>query len=383
MSRGRLLLAVWPILLLAACGGAKDNTEPPAELTSIEAPIPLILNWSVDTRAAANSASYRLRPLLTGDHVYTIDTRGTVSYIDPVKGRTLWRFETGLAAITGLGGNPNLIIAASQDGDIKAYIPIEKGLRLLWETQIEGEIRATPVVDQNQVFVRSVDGRLRSLTASDGSQQWVVSRRVPALSLTGNSQPIVFNDRIITGFDDGKLVAFERSSGQVVWETAVSFPSGRTEVERLADVDGQFIVRDSIVYAVSFQGRLVAVQATSGDLLWSRELSGFQALAIDQDAIYLTAEKSHLWSIDRRTGTAFWKQDVLHARRITAPAIIGDYLVVVDLEGYQHWLRKSDGKLVGRIQVTPARAYAQPLVWRNQVLTLDRDGLLASVSLQQ
>lgn len=383
MSSGRLLLALWPILLLAACGGAKDNTEPPAELTRIEAPIPLILNWSLDTRAVANTASYRLRPLLTGEHVYSIDTRGTISYVDPVRGRTIWRFDTDLAAIAGLGGNPNLIIATSQDGDIKAYIPIEGGLQQIWETQIEGEIRATPVVDQNQVFVRSVDGKLRSLAASDGSQQWVVSRRVPPLSLTGNSQPVVFNDRVITGFDDGKLVAFERSNGQVVWETAVSFPRGRTEVERLADVDAQFIIRDRVVYAVSFQGRLVAVQATSGDLLWSRELSSFQALAIDSDAIYLTAEKSHLWSIDRRTGTAFWKQDVLNARRVTAPAIIGDHLVVADLEGYQHWFRKSDGKLLGRIQPTPTRVYAQPIIWRNSVLTLDRDGLLASVALQQ
>ena len=169
----------------------------------------------------------------------------------------------------------------------------------------------------------------------------------------------------------------------MIWETTVSYPSGRTEVERLVDVDGQFVLRDGVIYAASFQGRLVAIQAVSGDLLWSREFSSFQSIAIDEDAIYLSSDNSHLWSIDRRTGSAFWKQDVLHARRITAPTVVDSNLVVADLEGYLHWFRKSDGKLVGRIQPTRDRNFVQPLNWRGSVLTLDKFGLLASVSLQQ
>ena len=191
------------------------------------------------------------------------------------------------------------------------------------------------------------------------------------------------NDRVISGFDDGKLVAFERATGQVLWESTVSFPSGRTEVERLVDVDGQFVLRDGVIYAVSFQGRLAAIQAVSGDLLWSRELSSYQSIAIDADAIYLSSDNSHLWSIDRRTGSAFWKQEVLNARRITAPTLIENNLVVADLQGYQHWFRKSDGKLVGRVQPTRDRNFVQPLNWRGSVLTLDEQGLLASVSLRQ
>ena len=370
-------------LLLGACGGETDNSEPPAELTSIDHDLPLVLDWKLDTRAAVNTAAYRLRPLLVGAFLYSIDTRGTISYIDPARGRRLWFYETELAAIAGLGGNANLIVATSQDGHIKAYLPREDGLDPLWETRVDSEIRAAPVVDRGQVFVRSVDGKLRSLAASDGSQQWVVSRRVPALSLTGNSEPLIMDDRVIAGFDDGKLAAFDRADGQIYWETTVSYPSGRTEVERLVDVDGQFVARDGVIYVSSFQGRLIAVQATNGSLLWSRDFSSFQSIAIDDDALYLSEDNSHLWSIDRRTGTAFWKQDVLHARRITAPAIVEDMLVVADLDGYLHWFDKADGKLLGRIQTTRARSFVQPLIWQDSVLTLDKFGLLASVSLRQ
>ncbi len=375
-------VAVIALLLgaLAGCSGETDNTEPPAPLTTIGESIPLELDWKVDTRASTNAAAYRLRPLVVGDHVYSIDTTGVVSRVDAASGRRQWRFETGLAAIAGPGGNGELIVVTSRDGDVVAYRPRADGLEPLWRTRVGSEIRAAPVVDRDRVFVRSVDGHLRSLSAADGSQKWMVARRVPSLSLTGNSEPLVQGELVFAGFDDGKLLAVDRDSGQTVWETTVSLPSGRTEVERLVDVDGNFVLRDGVIYVATFQGRLAAVQAVSGDLLWSRPFSSFQAIAIDDQAIYLAADDSHLWAIDRRTGAAFWKQDVLHARRITAPAIVGERLVVADFEGYLHWFDKASGRLVGRIRAGDARSYVQPLVWRDRVLSLDMFGLLASVS---
>ena len=383
MNPGRIITALVFLGLLVSCGGNKDNTEPPAELTAIEYDVPLQLNWSLDTRADKNRASYRLRPLVIGDRVYSIDTGGTVVCVDLVKGRKLWKFDTDLKPIAGLGGNDQVFIATSEDGDIVAYREADDGLVKLWGTRVESEIRSPPVVDNDQVFVRSVDGKLRSLAIADGAEQWVVARRVPALSLTGNSQPLVAGPLVFAGFDDGKLIAYERASGQTRWESTITAPSGRTEIERLVDVDGRFVLSDGVIYVASFQGRLAALQAVNGDLLWSREFSSYQPIAIDDDALYLSADDSHLWAIDRRTGSAFWKQDVLHARKITAPAVIGDNLVVADLDGYLHWFSKSEGTLLSRIRTSYTRNYVQPITWQDSVLTLDRQGLLASVSVRQ
>jgi outer membrane protein assembly factor BamB len=371
------------LCFIAACAGEKDNSEPPAPLTKIEAPVALEQNWKLDTRAAENTAAYRLRPLIIDDRAYTIDTSGMVVCVDIATGRKLWKYATDLSTLSGLGGNEKIVIATSGDGDIAAFQIVEKGLEPLWKTRVSSEIRSTPVVSDDQVFVRSVDGKLQSLAAADGSQQWVVSRRVPVLSLTGNSEPLVDAKLVYAGFDDGKLIAFDRRNGKTRWETTISIPSGRTEVERLVDLDGQFAMRNGVIYVASFQGRLAAVVAINGDLLWARDFSSFQSMAIDDNAIYLTADNSDLWSIDRRTGTAFWKQDVLHARKITAPSIIKDKLVVADLSGYLHWFDTADGKLVGRIQASSERNYVQPLTWQNSVLTLDQKGSLSSVSLQQ
>ncbi len=380
MNRLARVIVAFSVLLLGACGGDKDNSEPPSPLTDITNPLLLDRNWKRDTRASSNNASYRLRPLLIGDLVYSIDTTGVVVCVDAASGRRQWEFETGMAAITGPGGDEENLIVSSKDGELASYRVIEDGLELRWKIKVNSEIRATPVYDDGQIFVRSVDGRLRSLAAADGAQQWQVSRRVPALSLTGNSQPLVDARSVYAGFDDGRLIAFDRSDGQIRWETPISQPSGRTEVERLVDLDGNFMLRDGVIYVASFQGRLAAVQAVSGDLLWSRQFSSFQTIEVDDDALYLSDEGSDIWSIDRRTGSAFWKQDVLHARKITAPLLVGDKIVVADLDGYLHWLEKQDGKLVGRIQTSDARNYVQPMAWQQSVLTFDKYGLLTSVS---
>jgi len=367
--------------LLAACSGNKDNTEPPALLTSIENPIALAVNWKVDTRASDNRAAHRLRPMISGDRLYSIDDSGLVRSIDLKNGRRLWRYQSGFIPIIGPGGNAQMLILTSRDGEVAAFREVDNAkLEPRWKIRIGSEIRATPVTDGAQIFVRSVDGRLRSISAADGSLQWQISSRVPALSLTGNSNPVISGDLVISGFDDGKLIAYDRISGKTLWETTISVPAGRTEVERLVDIDARFALRDGVIYVVSFQGHLAAVQALSGDILWSRKFSSFQAIAIDDNALYLSSDDSDLWSIDRRTGSAFWKQDVLHARRITAPSIIGDKLVVADYEGFLHWFGKSDGKLLGRIRTSSERNYVQPLIWGESVITHDRSGIVSSVS---
>ena len=368
-------------LVLLSCGD-KDNSEPPAPLTKIEQALRVIVDWKTNTGAGIETASYNMRPLLVQNQIFSVDTKGLVKSIDTKSGKVNWSTKTEIQAITGLAGTATVILASSRDGDINAYDVLDDNLELRWSARLKGEIRALPLIADEQIFVRTVNGQLSALSLGDGSIQWTVSRRVPALSLTGNSQPIIRGDLVIAGFDDGKISAFSRVDGQTVWETTVSRSTGRTEIERLVDLDGQFILKDGIIYISSYQGRLAAIQAVDGNLLWSRKFSSYQSIVADEEALYLSGDNSHIWSIDRRTGSAFWKQEVLHARKITAPLLIGDKLVVADLEGYVHWLDKSDGSLRGRVRPTTSRHIAQPLIWDNRIMVIDSEGILSSLYLK-
>jgi len=376
------LLILLASLFLLSCS-SEDNTEPPTPLSKIEQPLPVRVDWKTNTGAGIESASYNMRPLLVLNQIYSVNTEGLVKSIDTESGKVNWSAETEVAAITGLAGTTEVILASSRDGDLNAFNILPDGLQLRWSIRLKGEVRALPQIADQQVFVRTVDGRLSAISVSDGSIQWTVTRRVPALSLTGNSQPLVKGNLVIAGFDDGKISAFNRVDGRTVWETTVSHPTGRTEIERLVDIDGQFIIEDGIIFVSSYQGKLAAVQAIDGNVLWSRNFSSYQSIVADEDALYLSSDNSHIWSIDRRTGSAFWKQEALQARKITAPLLIGDKLVVADLEGYVHWLDKSDGTLRGRVKPTDSRYIAQPLEWNNKIMVIDSEGILSSLYLKK
>lgn len=375
----RYLLGPLLLFLMAACS-TPDNSEPPAELTEIDNAERVYQLWSVDTGQGATKNFFDMQPLVLGNKVFTIDTRGVIHQIDATKGKSEWQYETGLSAISGLSGNENYLLASSSEGQVALLKREADGLTRVWQKTLNSEIRSRPVLAGNQIFVRTVDGRLTALNVGSGNTQWSVSRRVPALSLTGNSYPIVTEELVIAGFDNGKLLALERADGSVAWEVSVGIPSGRTEIERLVDLDGQFVLRDGVIYVSSFQGKLAAVTLNGGQVLWTRNFSSFQAIEVDEEALYLTDDRSHVWSIDRRSGSAFWKQDVLNARKITAPRLVGNKLVVADLEGYVHWLNKLDGKLVSRVATRDVRYISQPVALGNKAIVLDASGQLSALS---
>jgi outer membrane protein assembly factor BamB len=375
---GKCLLGLL-VVITTACS-TPDNSDPPAELTSIEDAQTVRELWSVDTGSGAQENYFDMPPLIIGDTIYTIDIDGLIHQIDATRGRSDWSYKTGLASMSGLSGNTKSLFATSSEGVVARFDVTPRKLVPVWQQPLNSEIRTRAIVDDRQVFVRTVDGKLSALNVDTGNIQWSVSRRVPALSLTGNSHPLVVGDLVIAGFDNGKLTAFEKESGSTVWETSIGSPSGRTEIERLIDLDGQFLLRDGVIYAATYQGNLVAITANSGQVVWSRKFSSFQSIEADDEALYLTDERSHVWSIDRRTGGAFWKQDVLNARKLTAPRLVGDSLVVADLEGYVHYLSKLDGSLLARIQPESDRYVSQPLTIGTRVILLNNVGVLTAIA---
>ncbi len=371
------------LLLLAGCQSDSGPVNLPAELTGIDSPIAIQQKWRRDTRAQDNLAGYQFQPLIVDGLILTIDSAGTINALDRNNGARRWTHQSGLKAGSGLGLSGELIVATSLDGQVVAFRQQSNTLQQVWSVDTSSEIRVAAVGDGELVFVRAVDGKLYGFDSASGEERWVVARRVPALSLTGGSLPLIDGDRIYTGYEDGKIVAIERISGDVLWERSISAPSGRTEVDRLRDIDGNFVLRNNILYVATFQGQLAALQAGSGDLLWVREFSSYLPIDADSQSLYLVSDNSHVWAIDRRTGSALWKQEGLQFRKLTGPLLIGNRIVVTDFEGYVHWLDAGDGDIIGRRKALSNRSYVQPQQLDNTALVSDANGVIVSLQAPQ
>jgi outer membrane protein assembly factor BamB len=307
--------------------------------------------------------------------LYVGARNGVVHALSAADGRTRWRTETKLALSAGPGSGSGLVALGTSDGDVVALEAADGRQR--WRARVNGEVLSAPLVAGDRVVVRTLDGRLRALSAADGHELWLFEELVPRLSLRGAAPPVVSGEIVIVGFDTGKLVAVSLATGEALWQAQISTPSGRTELERLADVDAAARISGDDVYAVGYQGRLVMLSVDSGQIWWGRDVSSYRGLALDDDQVYVSASDGTVIALKRRDGSVVWQQDGLHQRGVGTPVVDGPAVVVGDFEGYLHWLDRDTGRFVARERPgdTPIRA---PVVAGGRLYALDVDGRLVA-----
>jgi outer membrane protein assembly factor BamB len=354
-----------PVLLLlimaqVGCSMSSSNTQEPADLVDFDQRIKINELWDKDFGSVDTNITMRLQPVIAENAVFAIDSDGDVTAYRKDNGNTLWQSDVDMDITAGLGVNDDYLYAGTTEGEVIALS--RKDGKLVWKKALSSEILSPPVATASRVLVQTVDGKLLSLNAGSGKRQWVYQRREPALSLRGTSTPIIFQGVVVSGYGGGILVALRLSDGRLLWERPVSYPKGRNEVQRLADVDASPLVAGYRLFAVSFQGKLIALDMRSGRKSWSKTVSSYVSMTADRRYVYVTDEHGVVRAYDQASGSVIWVQDKLKGRRISAPAVAGSYILVGDLSGYTHWLNSRDGSLAGRHRLSGNAIIAQPVV---------------------
>ena len=376
----RCLGAVVLTLLLASCSWFGDEpVEVPATLVDFKPAAVVTELWSVNTGTGPDRQYLKLAPVLHGGTIYVVDTKGHVRALAQDSGKELWRTDLELEITGGVGFGDDLVLMASRKGVVVALDPGNG--KELWRAQVASEVLAPPAAESGVVAVQSVDGRLTGFAAATGKRLWSVDRSEPALSLRGTATPIIVAGAVLTGFASGKILAISLQNGRVLWETTVAQPQGRSEIERLIDVDVPMLVIGRMLLAAAYQGKIVAVDMEGGRLLWSREISTHSALAADNTNAYVTDARGQVVALDLRTGATVWKQDKMALRRLSAPAVTGSSVAVGDFEGYVHWLAREDGRFMARTRAAHAAVLAAPIADGGTVYVSTQNGYLAALRL--
>jgi len=375
MTRRPTLALLAALALLAGCDKDKD-VDPPAELVDLKQVLPVQRLWSTGVGGGGEKLRLALGLAEHGGVIFAAARDGKVRALDPGNGRSLWQVDLKVDLSAGPGAGEGLVAVGSPTGILFALDAATGQPR--WKIQAGGEILAPPLVAADRVVVRLVDGRMRAFATADGKEVWMAEDLVPRLSLRGSSAPVQAGDAVIAGFDSGKVMAVGLASGDLLWQAQVSSARGRTELERLADVDAAVRVAGDDVFAVGYQGRVTMLARESGQIWWGRDLSSYRGLAIDDDQIYVATSEGDVVALRRRDGSILWQQQGLRRRSTGTPAVVGSAVVVGDFDGYLHWLDRSDGRFVARQRPGGDRIAAAPLVVGNRVFVIDEGGQIAA-----
>ncbi|MGB4497352.1 MAG: outer membrane protein assembly factor BamB [Methylococcaceae bacterium] len=358
--------------------GGEDNAEPPALLTELNAEVEIEKLWTSSTGVGANEQTVKLAPAIHNQKIITADREGLVQARHLATGDKVWEFEAEMKLSGGVGLGAETVILGSSNADVIA-LNSDTGEKL-WSVRVSSEVLAIPTVAKNVVIVRTTDGTITALSEQTGAKLWSYEHAVPALSLRGTGTPLVVGDKVIAGYDNGKMVALDLKNGKYIWEATISIPKGRTEVERLVDLDVDPLEINAVIYVASYRGGVAAISAADGDGMWRNEnISSHSGLSNDFRYLYLSDAKSHVWQVDQRSGGGLWQQKELHHRRLTAPVTYQNYVVVGDFEGYVHWLSSSDGRQLGHIQVSDSAIENKPVIVDDVVYIYAKDGSIAAL----
>ncbi len=362
-------------LLLPACSWlSKDTAQKPANLVSIDKSLEVKRIWSSNAVGGVDDRYLKLNPFFVPENVIVADAEGRVASLAREDGHTLWKVSLKTNLTAGLNGDDSLALVGSEDGELIALSTDDGSER--WRTGLSSEVVAISPVNFGLVVARTNDSKLYGLNSETGAVLWQVGRTPPSLVLRGVSTPLVDGDSLIVGFDDGKLVDYSMLRGSTQWETTVSLATGRSELERLVDIDGRMELQDGVVYVATNRGQLAAVSVAEGRILWTREISSTAGVDVDDDEVFVSDEDDAVWAYDSRTGSSIWKQEQLQDRRVSAPAVVGDYVIVGDLEGYVHWMSRSDGRFVERSRSDGSRILTPPVELDGRAYVFSSSGKL-------
>ncbi|MGR8930392.1 MAG: outer membrane protein assembly factor BamB [Gammaproteobacteria bacterium] len=358
--------------------GDDDSSDPPAELTEYQAELKIDILWKESVGGGADKQLLKLIPAIRNDRIYAADHNGRLQAHNTADGNLIWEADSELPYSAGPGLGSNVVVMGCTSGEVAGF-DIVNGERK-WITAVPSEVQAVPVIAKGTVIVRTTDGKVVALREADGSQLWVSESSVPALSVRGASTPLIVNDTVFIGSANGKLQALQLRDGKNLWETTIAMPSGRSEIERLVDLDVDPTDNRGAIFIASFTGGTSAAAEVDGDVIWRNpEVSSYAGISSDFRYLYVTDTQSEVLQLDQRSGTALWKQKSLHNRRLTAPIVYGNYVVAGDYQGYVHWLSTHDGRLLARTQVSDSPIEAKPVVEGGIVYIYAKDGTLAAL----
>ncbi len=375
----RFILLPLLLLTLAGCSSSGPIREP-AALEQISGARDVKVLWSSSTSSDRLNLVYdRLAPAIADGRLYSASANGKVYAFDLAKGEKQWQQSFDLVISGGVGLNETSLFIGSAKAEVLALSRSDGALQ--WRSTLSSEVLASPVATASQVIVRCVDGNVYALNAENGQRLWHYQGSVPTLSLRGDSIPVIAGDNVLLGLANGRIVALSLYDGSVVWESTVAVAQGRTDLERMVDIDATPLVADDTVYAVAYQGKLMALSRLTGSMVWSRDIGSSAGLGLDEHHLYVVDDQDQLWTLDRNSGASLWKSDKLKYRDLSAPVPVQDAVVVGDFEGYLHWLSLDDGHIIARHQVNSDGIRVAPLVINNVLYVRSKNGELKALTL--
>ncbi|MCB1615914.1 MAG: outer membrane protein assembly factor BamB, partial [Pseudomonadales bacterium] len=375
----RFIVSVLLVVCVAGCSWFSDKDKvKPAELVDFKQEIKVKKLWS---HRLGDQGPFDLQlaltPAVAENRLYTTNHKGKLAAYELSTGKKLWHADIDQAVISAVGAGEGLVAVGTEHGYLVVVDVNTSSIR--WQAPLSSEMLSAPQIAGTRIIVQTIDGRVISFDAETGEQQWDFSAIMPSLTLRGSSTPAIEGGLVYLAFASGKVVALDLENGIRVWQQQVAIPQGKTELDRIVDIDMKPMIVGDDIYVASYQGQAASLNRLNGQGLWKVDGSSLGDMSYTAGQVYLSQSDGFVSALSMVNGREVWRNDHFVERQITAPATVGNYLAVADFEGYVHFMDKSDGHFVARYKVGGKGVRNRLIGLNNQLFVLNNKGRLFSL----
>ena len=340
------------VFILSSCSSLQglkfwetDEVDPdePKELSSYENQKDISIIWNLSFDGENEIGNFE--PGFSSQNLFFADSEGTLSSISLKSGEKEWSIELNFLA-SGTAAGFGILVVADVDGNVIALD--QKDGSQLWSTNVKGEILSKSVIDTQIVVVKSGSGELIGLNRVTGEIEWSYRSKLPPLTVRGSSSPVLSDDKIFVSFDNGRLGVFDINSGFPLWDGAISYASGTSELDNLIDGDSSPVIEGGLVYTTNYQGNLNIFDIAQKRSVWISETSSFYSPVIMRGLLIVAEANSTIKSFSLSSLEESWLNEDYLNRGLSNPVSYKGSLIIGDFEGYIHIIDPLNGKTIGR-----------------------------------
>ena len=334
----------------------EEEVLPYAKLPSINSNVNIQLLWETEFPSEIEETYSFLNLYKFQDEILIPTNDKKVHILSSADSKIKNSIDIELDIFSGIIADSSLIYFGTKQDTVTAVD--RESNSVLWQRVMSSEVMALSDVLNDMIFVKTNDSKVTAIDIKTGKFMWVKSQIPSDLSVRGSSAPVIHDEMVIVGFEDGKIISYNYLNGDINWQIQIPSTKMETIIDRLNDIDGNMIVDNDVLYAISYQGSIIAIDTFSGQVLWSREASSLFGLDADSTNVFFNDDGGVLWAIDKFSGRPSWKQDKLFKRLIGSPIYFNDLVVIGDIENYIHILDSQNGSIIGRLKMKyPIQSY--------------------------
>lgn len=346
--------------------------------------------WSVSIEGNGTGTRLLSGPIIAGGRVYVLDTDYDLHALDEKTGRSVWvrnmrrEGQEGEALGGGVTFGEGRLYVTTGFGEALAVNP-DNG-DVIWRQKIAGPIRSAPVVAGGRVFVVASDNQLITLAADSRVLQWFHTGLVESAALLGGSSVAVEGDTVVVPYSSGEVYALRVENGRQNWQDSLSTLRRGATLSSLSDIRGLPVIDRGQVFAVSYSGRMAAIDLRTGQRVWEQDVGGLTTPAIVGDWVFVTTSDSQVVALTRNSGRVRWMSQLAQYEDPedrkdpiiwSGPLVAGGRLILVSSTGEMVEMSPADGAVIRKREL-PDPVTVPPVVANNTLYILTTDGELVA-----